>query len=128
MGHLAERDRPAVKARLRRAWAETDHDRALQQLQVLAGELDRTHPGAAGSLQEGMEETLTVIRLGIRGKLRRTLESTNACESMIEIVRRTQRNVKNFERPARASGPSPTIDAAHQMTKAFPLLARHEHK
>jgi transposase-like protein len=96
MGHLAERDRPAVKARLRRAWAETDHDRALQQLQVLAGELDRTHPGAAGSLREGIEETLTVIRLGIRGKLRRTLESTNACESMIEIVRRTQRNVKHW--------------------------------
>ncbi len=41
-----------------------------------------------------MEETLTVIRLGIKGKLRRTLESTNACESMIDTVRRTQRNVK----------------------------------
>jgi transposase-like protein len=96
MGHLAERDRPQVKARLRRAWAETDHARALEQLRVLAGELDRTHPGAAGSLREGMDETLTVIRLGIRGKLRRTLESTNACESMIEIVRRTQRNVKHW--------------------------------
>jgi transposase-like protein len=96
MGHLAERDRPQVKARLRRAWAETDHARALEQLRVLAGELDRTHPGAAGSLREGMNETLTVIRLGIRGKLRRTLESTNACESMIEIVRRTQRNVKHW--------------------------------
>jgi transposase-like protein len=96
MGHLAERDRPAVKARLRRAWAETDHDRALQQLELLAGELDRTHPGAAGSLREGMEETLTVTRVGIRGKLKRTLESTNACESMIEIVRRTQRNVKHW--------------------------------
>jgi hypothetical protein len=95
MGHLAERDRPAIKARLRKAWAETDHARALPQLEVLAGELDRTHPGAAGSLREGMEETLTVIRLGIRGKLRRTLESTNACESMIEIIRRTQRNVKH---------------------------------
>ena len=96
IGHLAERDRPAVKARLRRAWAEPDHDRAFEQLRVLAGELDRTHPGAAGSLREGMEETLTVNRLGIRGKLRRTLESTNACESMIEIVRRTQRNVKHW--------------------------------
>ena len=96
MGDLAERDRPQVKARLRRAWAETDHARALELLQVLADELDRTHPGAAGSLREGIEETLTVIRLGIRGKLRRTLESTNACESMIEIVRRTQRNVKHW--------------------------------
>jgi putative transposase len=96
MGHLPERDRPAVKARLRRAWVETDHARALEQLEVLAGELDRTHPGAAGSLREGMKETLTVTRLGIRGKLKRTLESTNACESMIEIVRRTQRNVKHW--------------------------------
>jgi putative transposase len=43
-----------------------------------------------------MEETLTVIRLGIRGKLRRTLESTNPCESMIDTVRTTQRNVKHW--------------------------------
>ena len=95
--HLPERDRPAVKRRLRRAWADTDHDRALDQLRVLAGELDRTHPGAAGSLREGMEETLTLTRLGIRGSLKRTLESTNPCESMIECVRRSSRNVKRWQ-------------------------------
>ena len=95
LGHLPERDRPQVKARMRRAWRETDHARALEQLTRLADELERTHPGAAGSLREGMQETLTVIRLGIRGKLRRTLESTNACESMIDTVRTTQRNVKH---------------------------------
>ncbi len=94
--HLPERERPPVKQRLRRAWALEDHDRALDQLLVLAGELERTHPGAAGSLREGMEETLTLTRLGIRGQLKRTLESTNPCESMIEIVRRTQRNVKRW--------------------------------
>ena len=87
LGHLPERDRPPVKARMRRAWRETDYPRALEQLTRLAGELEHTHPGAAGSLREGMEETLTVIRLGIKGKLRRTLESTNACESMIDTVR-----------------------------------------
>jgi hypothetical protein len=43
-----------------------------------------------------MEETLTLTRLGITGRLKRTLESTNPCESMIEIVRRTQRNVKHW--------------------------------
>ena len=96
MDHLPESARPAVKARLRRAWAETDYDRALETLKRLATELDRTHPGAAGSLREGMEETLTVIKLGIEGKLRRTLESTNPCESMIDTVRRTQRNVKRW--------------------------------
>jgi len=96
MDHLAESARPAVKARLRRAWRDTDYQRALEQLRRLASELDRTHPGAAGSLREGMQETLTVIALGITGKLRRTLESTKPCESMIECVRRTQRNVKRW--------------------------------
>jgi putative transposase len=96
LDHLPERDRPAVKQRLRRAWALDDHRRALEQLRALAGELDRTYPGAAGSLREGLEETLTLTRLHVRGNLKRTLESTNPCESMIEIVRRTQRNVKRW--------------------------------
>ena len=94
--HLPERERPAVKQRLRRAWALGDHDRALDQLRLLAGELEHAYPGAAGSLREGMEETLTLTRLGVSGSLKRTLESTNPCESMLEIVRRTQRNVKRW--------------------------------
>ena len=44
-----------------------------------------------------MEETLTLTRLGIRGSLKRTLESTNPCESMIECVRRSARNVKRWQ-------------------------------
>jgi transposase-like protein len=96
LGHLPERDRPPIKAHMRRAWRETDYPRALEQLNRLADELERTHPGAAGSLREGVDETLTVIKLGIRGKLRRTLESTNPCESMIDTVRTTQRNVKHW--------------------------------
>jgi putative transposase len=91
--HLPERKRPAITQRLRRAWALDDHTRALDQLRQLARELDRSHPGAAGSLREGVEETLTLTRLGVTGSLKRTLESTNPCESMLEIVRRTQRNV-----------------------------------
>ena len=96
MKHLPERDRPPIKARMRRAWRETDYPRVLEQLRRLADELEHTHPGAAGSLREGMDETLTVIRLGIKSKLRRTLESTNPCESMIDTVRTTQRNVKHW--------------------------------
>ncbi len=95
--HLPERDRPAVKRRLRRAWADSDHARALDALQTLAGELERSHPGAAASLREGLEETLTLTRLGIGGALKRTLESTNPIESMIECVRRTSRNVKRWQ-------------------------------
>ncbi len=96
LDHLPERDRDAVKARLCRAWKETDHDRALEQLNTLAIELDHGHPGAAASLREGMEETLTVTRLGITGKLKLTLQSTNPCESMISTVRVIHRNVKNW--------------------------------
>ena len=93
--HLPERDRPPIKARMRKAWPQSEYHRALEQLTRLADELEHTHPGAAGSLREGMDETLTVIKLGIPGKLRR-LESTNPCESMIDTVRTTQRNVKHW--------------------------------
>jgi putative transposase len=96
LDHLPERERPAVKQRLRRAWAAEEHARALDQLRALAGELERTYPGAAGSLREGMDETLTLTRLGASGNLKRTLESTNPCASMLEIVRPTQRNVKRW--------------------------------
>jgi putative transposase len=95
--HLPERDRPAVKARLRRAWAIDDHVLALDGLRALAAELEHSHPGAAASLREGLEETLTLTRLRIRGRLKRTLQSTNPIESMLEIVRRTSRNVKRWQ-------------------------------
>jgi putative transposase len=96
LGHLPERDQPIVRRRLRAAWALHDHDRALDQLRALADELTRSHPGAAASLREGIEETLTVTRLGVRGRLKRTLASTNPCESMIDTVRRIARNVKHW--------------------------------
>lgn len=63
----------------------------------LADELTRSHPGAAASLREGLEETLTLQRLGCPEQLRRTLSSTNPIESMIEFVRRTSRNVKRWQ-------------------------------
>jgi transposase-like protein len=97
MDLLPERDRDTVKRRLRAAWAQTDHATALERLRVLHGELLRSHPGAAASLAEGLEETVTLQRLGISGNLKKTLESTNPCESMIECVRRSSRNVKRWQ-------------------------------
>jgi putative transposase len=94
---LPERDRDQVRARMRAAWSLPDPELARQRLELLATELDRTWPDAAGSLREGMHDTLTLMRLGITGKLATTLCSTNPCESMIEIVRRTQRNVKRWQ-------------------------------
>jgi putative transposase len=94
--HLPERDRAAIKHRLRQAWALEDHGQALDRLKALDAELERSHPGASASLREGITETLTLTRLGITGSLKRTLASTNPCESMIECVRRTSRNVKRW--------------------------------
>jgi putative transposase len=94
---LPERDRPVILARIRGAWALSNADLAEQRLQLLASELDRTWPDAATSLREGLPETLTLMRLGISGQLSKTLCSTNPCESMIEIVRYTQRNVKRWQ-------------------------------
>jgi transposase-like protein len=97
LDHLAERDRPPVKRRLRAAWALDDHDQALERLRGLAADLEHSHPGAAASLREGLEETLTVTRLSVRGALKKTLQSTNPCESMIDTIKRTSRNVKRWQ-------------------------------
>jgi putative transposase len=94
---LPERDRPVILAQIRGAWALKDADLAQQRLELLASELERTWPDAAGSLREGLKDTLTLMRLGITGQLAKTLCSTNPCESMIEIVRYTQRNVKRWQ-------------------------------
>jgi len=94
---LPERDRPAILAKIRGAWSLTDPALAEERLERLASELDSTWPDAAGSLREGLEDTLTLMRLGITGLLAKTLCSTNPCESMIEIVRYTQRNVKRWQ-------------------------------
>lgn len=94
---LPERDRPRVLARIRGAWALTDAEEAEQQLVRLAEELERSWPDAAASLREGMTETLTLMGLGITGKLAKTLASTNPIESMIGVVRHTQRNVKHWQ-------------------------------
>src|SRR5215218_7642836 len=66
------------------------------ELDALARELDRSHPGAAASLREGLAETLTITRLGVPPTLARTLRSTNAIESMIEICRDHAANVKRW--------------------------------
>jgi putative transposase len=94
---LPGRDRDQVRARMRAAWALTDAELAEQRLELLAGELDATWPDAAGSLREGLHDTLTLMRLAITGRLAKTLSSTNPCESMLEIVRYRQRNVKRWQ-------------------------------
>ena len=94
--HLPEKLRGLVGQRMRQAYHADSALAAQALLEGLAAELDKTHPGAAGSLREGMAETLTVLRLGVPPTLARTLRSTNAVESMISISRDHSRNVKRW--------------------------------
>ena len=91
--HLAS----TVTKRMREAYHADSALAAEAQLEALAKELQRTHPGAAASLREGLAETLTVLRLGVSPTLARTLRSTNSIESMISIARNHSMNVKNWQ-------------------------------
>jgi transposase-like protein len=93
---LPEKLRSVVASRMRQAYQADSTLAAEAQLCALAAELDKTHPGAAASLREGMTETLTVLRLGVPPTLARTLRSTNAVESMISICRDHASNVKRW--------------------------------
>ena len=94
---LPDRLASTVAKRMRQAYHAESALAAEAQLEALAKELDRTHPGAAASLREGLSETLTVLRLGVPPTLARTLRSTNSIESMISIARTHSRNVKNWQ-------------------------------
>jgi putative transposase len=93
---LPERLRGPVERRMRAAYHAASALDAEAQLAALARELDKTHPGAATSLREGLVETLTVLRLGVPPTLARTLRSTNAIESMLSICREHAGNVKRW--------------------------------
>lgn len=97
MDHLPETERPWVRRKLRAAWANPNANEAEVALRALANQLDKVNPDAAGSLREGLAETLTVTRLGVTGALLRTVMSTNPVESMIDIVRAHARNVKRWQ-------------------------------
>jgi transposase-like protein len=85
-----------VAKKMRAAYRMNSALSAQAALESLARDLAKSHPGAAGSLREGLAETLTVMRLGVAPTLARTLRTTNPVESMIEICRDHSTNVKRW--------------------------------
>ncbi len=96
-GYLPDTVARVVEARMRAAYKNPDPLAGQGDLEALAAELTRQHPGAAGSLREGLAETFTVARLRVPPTLARSLRSTNAIESMIEICRDHSVNVKRWD-------------------------------
>jgi len=94
--HLPQKHWPELSRQLSAAYYGTDYDEALKQLKTTARWLDRLNPDAAASLREGMEETLTVIRLGVPELLRKTLATTNPIESAFSVVQNITARVKRW--------------------------------
>ena len=95
--HLPEHAKPHVRKVMQDAYALDDADKAKAQLERLAKSLDEQHPRAAASLREGLDETLTVLRLGIGLTLRKSLSTTNPIESTFSTVRRVSRRVTRWQ-------------------------------
>lgn len=96
LAHLPEALHASVNQVLVEAWQSSDADLAERRLRRLASSLESEHPGAAASIREGLEETLTLQRLGIGGVLYRTLRSTNTIENLNGSVATYTRNVKRW--------------------------------
>ena len=94
--YLPDAQRPWVKAILTRASTHSNVKTAQRLLQDLARRLDTDYPSAAASVREGLDETLTVLGLGLSERLRRSLATTNAIESLLSRTRHVKRNVKRW--------------------------------
>jgi transposase-like protein len=96
LDHLPKSKRARVSKAMRDAWKSESEAEARRLLRQLARELEPAHPGAAASLREGLDETLTVLSLGVRGSLARTLVSTNPIENLQGLLKQVVRNVKRW--------------------------------
>jgi transposase-like protein len=95
--YLPENCQKDYDRRMRNAYAMNNYAEAKAALEKIFRQLERINPSAARSLEEGLEETLTVHRLGIGGVLRRKLATTNPIESCLSTVQRVARNVKRWQ-------------------------------
>ena len=94
---LPERLRASVRSAMSQAYATRDPKRARRLLDNLGRRLEHQHPGAAASLREGLDESLSVMRLGLPENLERVLSSTNLIENLFSRVREIGRRVKRWQ-------------------------------
>ncbi len=94
--HLPESMRPGVRRAMNQAYECRDAKSAKRQLEALAARLESEHPGAAASLREGLDDTLTVIELNLPERLQLSLRTTNPIDNLIGSVRKVSRRVKRW--------------------------------
>lgn len=96
IGHLPDERHKDVRMAMRAAYKCTKTENAKRLLNNLARSLQKKHPSAAASLREGLDETLTVMGLGLSASLTRSLSTTNPVENMNGRIRTTGRRVKRW--------------------------------
>jgi len=96
LDYLPDEMQLSVERSMKQAWDGASAELAERQLRRLASSLEREYPSAAESLREGLEETLTVQRLGVRGALLKTLRTTNPIENLNGSIASYTRNVKRW--------------------------------
>jgi transposase-like protein len=123
--HLPDKEKEWVDAKLVKAFGHPDPEQGLRHARHLAGLLENSYPGAAASLREGLEEMFTVARLGIDGRLAKTLTTSNPIESMISIARTTNRNVTRWKDGAWCcAGPRPACSTPSDPSVASRATSR----
>ena len=114
----------SVRKALRQAWELDDAGKAERLIRNLARRLEQQAPGVAGSLLQGLDEILTVVRLGLPTELRRSLACTNIIENMMGTIRRVSRNVKRWQDASMAL--RWTSAAMLEAAKGFRRLKAHK--
>ena len=114
----------AVRRVLRQAWELDDAEKAEKLIRNLARRLEHDAPGVSASILEGLDEILTVTRLGLPKELRRALACTNIVENVMSTVRRVCRNVKRWRSASMAL--RWTAAAMQEAAKGFRRLKAHK--
>ena len=94
---LAKQEQASWRQRLQRAYNRPEYDEARTALETLHRELEDRNQSAAGSLAEGLDETLTLHRLGLYGVLGRSLKTTNCLESINALVEERCAKVEHWQ-------------------------------
>jgi transposase-like protein len=114
----------AVRRVLRQAWELDDAEKAEKLIRNLARRLEHDAPGVSASILEGLDEILTVTRLGLPKEFRRALACTNVVENVMSTVRRVCRNVKRWRSASMAL--RWTAAAMQEAAKGFRRLKAHK--
>jgi len=99
VSYLNEKDTPVFRSRLQAAYRETDYEHAKTSLVEIFNDLNKINRSAANSLKEGLEETLTMHRLGLSTELGKSLSTTNCIENVNSRLGTHIRKIKHWKSP-----------------------------